>query len=313
MTARALSALRVAGVMLVAFHAAAAIEATGAEGKKQIVIGYSGAASSYAYWATMTQAIRDAAAAEGAVLIDYSADDFSIDRQRANIAQAVEDEVDAFVVGPLGVEIADALGALETAQIPVVAVDRFIEHPWLLAALGTDDPAAGRLAGRHMVRLLGEPDMERNRVLIVSGDPQRVEDAVGRAEGMAAELRAAGFAPDIRYAPGWTGPGALKNAREALAEGGAAFVGVMSTYAYASLAVVEAADESGLPLKRVGYDFNDAMATMLREGRLDAAVAQAPDVMGRLAVEYLFQHFRGAPVPRVTKLPAMLLKLPPAK
>ena len=110
---------------------------------RQIVIGYSGAAPSYAYWASMTRAVRAAADAEGAVLIDYSTDDFSIERQRANVAQAIEDGVDAFVIGPLRVEIGGALDALEAARIPVVAVDRFVEHPWLLGALGTDDPAAG--------------------------------------------------------------------------------------------------------------------------------------------------------------------------
>ena len=140
-----------------------------------------------------------------------------------------------------------------------------------------------------------------------------MEDAVGRADAMAAELRVAGFAPEIRYTPGWTGPGALQNARDALGERGGEFVGVMSTYAYASLAIVEAADESGYALKRIGYDFNDAMDAMLRSGRLDAAVAQAPDVMGRLAVEYLFRHFRGEAVPRVTKVPAKLLQPPSAR
>lgn len=313
-TARA--TCRAWGIVFVAFlfsWAAPSLQAEESRSdRERLLIAYSGSNPHVDFWAKLRAAAYAKASDLGAVVVDYSAEDFSLERQSGNIRQAVGDGVSGMILGAVADEVASAVSELEAAGVPVVAVGVPIDHPWVSVTITIDNSRAAGLAASYLTERLAERAArsaaagEPARVVVLTGDRAQV-DARLRADAVAAPLRAAGYEVGVHYADSWSGAHSLKALLGEFSEHGARVAAVFAAFAPASIAMVEAAESRGMSPLMVGFDMNEIMREMIRNGRLHATVVQDPAFMGRVGIEKLVEVIEGHSVPDFIEAPAILV------
>lgn len=186
--------------------------------------------------------------------------------------------------------------------IPVVIIDSGLDSPEPVSFVMTDNRAAGRLAGEHMVELLAG----QGRVVVLRYQ-----------EGSASTFeREEGFLEAVRKAPGvqvvsdnqYSGPTteSAYAASESLliaqraAQGDVA--GVFAPNESSSFGLLLALDKASLAgkVKFVGFDASTKLVSGLQAGKIHGLVVQRPFEMGYRGALAMVKHLRGEPIePRV--------------
>jgi len=186
------------------------------------------------------------------------------------------------------------------AKIPVVIFDSDLQGDDQVAFVATDNQAAGKLAGEHVKKLLGE----KGNVVVLryqegSASTANREkgflDAVTAAGGLAvvSQNQYGGATTESAFSKGESLLLAQKAADGAV---GAVFTPNEST----TFGMLLALRKSGLArkVKFVGFDASEKLIGALREGDVDGLVVQNPFNMGYLAVKTMAEHLRGGKVER---------------
>ncbi len=182
--------------------------------------------------------------------------------------------------------------------IPVVIIDSGLDSTDPVSFVMTDNRAAGRLAGRHLVELLAG----RGKVVVLRYQ-----------EGSAStHEREEGFLEAVRKAPGvevvsdnqYSGPTteSAYAASESLliaqraAQGDVA--GVFAPNESSSFGMLLALDKAGLAgkVKFVGFDASTKLLGGLKDGKIHGLVVQRPFEMGYRGTLTMVRHLRGEPV-----------------
>ncbi|AUX21930.1 sugar ABC transporter [Sorangium cellulosum] len=204
--------------------------------------------------------------------------------QSALVDEGVRRGVHGIAVAPMdpaGIE--PALRRAAEAGIPVVTLDAPpIEGSSALAYIGTDNVAAGRLAGEMMARLL--PGGGKVGTQAASF---RAENGPARIRGFGAALAGTAVAPQPPSENRYDTALGVRLAVEALRQGELA--GAFGACAENGPAWGEAARAAGRAgdLKIVAFDLVAETIAMLREGTIHAAVVQREYEMGYCAVQLL--------------------------
>ena len=274
--------------------------------RQKLVIGYSGAAPSVDYWRTLSRALFERARKLGVVVIDFSNDDFSLERQQKDIQQAIDARVDGFIIGAVSDQIAGSIGSLEREGIPVVAVNLPVPHPWVSATAATDNRKAATLAAEFIRQELSGSGVRDGHVAIFCGD-QGQADALLRAQIPSEVLSTVGYVPTVFFAADWAPTISLRDALMEFEARGSSLVAAFACFAGASVAIVEAAEKHSLRPMLVGFDMNKAIRTMIQERRLDAAIVQDPARMGEIGIETMTKILRGDSYEESVDVPARLV------
>lgn len=207
--------------------------------------------------------------------------EINIDQQVNILEDQILKAVSAIAVAPSGVaEIIPVLDKAHSRNIPIITVDTDINWPHKLSYVGTDNRLGGKLAGEYIVKILNG----NGRVALIHGIPgvQTHED------------RKAGFLDVINAAPGIV----LVAQQPANSERELALTvmeniltshpdldAVFMTSDQMALGALEAIAARTLTEKiiTVGFDAGREAIQAVREGRLNAIVAQDPFNMGRQA------------------------------
>src|SRR5215468_9672655 len=120
------------------------------------------------WWQRVKSGAEEAARAVPGVRLAVLAPEreINIDQQAAILEDQITKRVSAMAVAPAGVsEILPLLDRAKAAGIPVIIFDTDVDWPSKLSFVGADNRRAGRLAGEHIVKLLGG----KGKVAVIRG------------------------------------------------------------------------------------------------------------------------------------------------
>ncbi|XXT15844.1 substrate-binding domain-containing protein [Sorangium sp. So ce429] len=223
--------------------------------------------------------------------------------QREILEDGIRRGVGGIVIAPGAPEAAeDAFRWAAEAGIPVIVVDT-PPVPGSRAPLyiGTDNVAAGRLAGEMMRRLL-----PGGGVVAPQRPTRHAINTRERVEGFCAALSGANIAvlpPDEDC--GYDQARATEHARRALGER-PDLAGAFGVAGVNGPAWGRAARELGRggDLKIIGFDLADATVALLRRGVIHATIVQREYDMGRRATEIIHEMITRGIEPTLAELPA---------
>lgn len=271
------------------------------DANKQLVLAVIPKSTGGEFWETVEQGATESANELG-VTIRWEGPlaETEIAEQNKIIENMMNLGVDGMALAPLNRRaMRKPVESVVSAGIPVVVFDSGIDGDAHESFVATDNKAGGALAAKHLIEQLDE---DKNRVFVLRY-LQGTGSTEERAEGFMDTAKAGGLeiAADP-YCEDGTVAGAIKasaNALEAFVKGGRLEIdGIFASNLYSTLGMSKALDDlrqSGVQIDVVfvGFDTDDKLLEELKQGKVDALVAQNPRRMGRLAVETLVKHLRG--------------------
>ncbi|MEU7557968.1 ABC transporter permease/substrate-binding protein [Streptomyces eurythermus] len=251
--------------------------------------------------------IRSGAQAEARKLgVDLTVTDAQNDAsQQANQLQNfTSTNLDGIIVNPVDSDAAgNSVKAAGKADIPVVAVDRGVNHASVATLVASDNVAGGELAAKTVAEKLGG----HGKIVILQG----------QAGTSAARERAAGFAKGLRAYPGirvlaqqpadfdrTKGLDVMSNLLQAHPD----VQGVIAANDEMALGAIKAlGSKAGRSVQVVGFDGTPDGLTAVKGGTLYASVAQQPSQLGRIAVDNALKAVRGERVAPTVKVPVKVV------
>jgi ribose transport system substrate-binding protein len=188
-------------------------------------------------------------------------------------------------------------GAVE-AKIPVVIFDSDLQGQDHASFVATDNVAAGRMAGEHLARLVGD----KGKVVLLRYQEGSASTA-NREKGF---LEAIQKHPGIQVVSenqygGATTESAFSASENVLAAQKAGEGGVDGIFCpnesttFGMLLALQKANLAG-KVKFVGFDSSEKLVHGVRDGQIHGLVLQNPFNMGYLAVKTMVSHLRGEKV-----------------
>ncbi|MFF4710175.1 substrate-binding domain-containing protein [Streptomyces eurythermus] len=251
--------------------------------------------------------IRSGAQAEARKLgVDLTVTDAQNDAsQQANQLQNfTSTNLDGIIVNPVDSDAAgNSVKAAGKADIPVVAVDRGVNHASVATLVASDNVAGGELAAKTVAEKLGG----NGKIVILQG----------QAGTSAARERAAGFAKGLKAYPGirvlaqqpadfdrTKGLDVMSNLLQAHPD----VQGVIAANDEMALGAIKAlGSKAGKSVQVVGFDGTPDGLTAVKGGTLYASVAQQPSQLGRIAVDNALKAVRGEKVAPTVKVPVKVV------
>jgi len=251
------------------------------------------------WWQRVKTGAEEAARAVPGVRLAVLAPEreINIDQQAAILEDQITKRISALAVAPAGVsEILPLLDRAKSAGIPVIIFDTDVDWPSRVSFVGADNRRGGRLAGEHIVKLLGG----KGKVAVIRGILGiRTHDD-----------RLAGFRDAIAAAPGIEIV-TVQPANSERALGMSVMENILTTHpdlkavfatndqmALGAVEAVAARNSSGKVVV-VGVDATKEATVAIQKGTLSADVAMHPEALGRGAVETAIKAARGEPVNKV--------------
>ncbi|MGH6885865.1 MAG: sugar ABC transporter substrate-binding protein [Geminicoccales bacterium] len=255
------------------------------------------------FFIELAQGAQEAADSLGLELLVQAPErEIDVEKQMQIVENLLQTEIDVLALVPSGSrEIVPAIAEANRAGIPVVIVDTRVDADALADAgasittfIGSDNVDGGRIAGQFVAEALGG----EGRVAVVEGIP-------GHETG---DSRLRGFREAIAEHPGisivasqtanWERDQAF-NVTQNILQSHPDVQAIFAANDVMALGAVEAVAAAGRTgdLIMVGFDAQDEAREALREGGMDATIAQHPREMGRLAVESAWHLLQGEAVP----------------
>jgi ABC-type sugar transport system substrate-binding protein len=228
--------------------------------------------------------------------------------QGAQVRALVAEKKDCYVVNPI--TATNLVTALRGVMRPIVNVDSPIDPAAAQRAglrirtyIGTDDFAAGRLAGARMVSLLPGG----GAVALVGGLADNVNSGV-RLSGFERAIRGSRVSVVARVNADYNRTKA-EIAAERILRAHPRLSGFFAASDNMALGIADAVRAAGKTgkVRVIGLDGSAEALDAIRAGSISATVSQYPYVMGQLAVKACVAAARGARLPARVDAPIALL------
>lgn len=259
------------------------------ESDGEYIIGFSISTLNNPFFVTLSEGAEAKASELGA---DISVVDAQNDaaKQASDIEDLIQQDVDLIMINPVDSEaVATAVESANSADIPVITVDRSVEGGEVVSHIASDNVAGGAMAGEYLLSLVGEgaqvaelqgipgASATRERGEGFNNVAQESLDVVAqqtanfdRAEGLTVMENILQSHPDI--------------------------VGVFAHNDEMALGALEAIEAAGKDIEVVGFDATEDAVQAVEEGRLAGTVAQKPELIGETGVETAVQFLDGEEV-----------------
>lgn len=244
------------------------------------------------FYISMQCGIEAAAEEAGATVTTQGAERFDPSLQRPLVDSVVASSPDALLVAPTDVSAMQApLEAAAAAGIEVVLVDTTVEDPSFAASTIASDNIGG---GEAAFQAIEEAHPEGGKVLVVSIDPG-ISTSDQRAEGFqqAAEANEKFEFLGIQYSH--NEPATAAEIVTAALQKDPDIVGIFAANLFAAEGTATGVQQAGKQgeVFIVGFDAGPAQVEQLRNGVVQALVAQEPASIGEQAVEQAIAALEG--------------------
>jgi ABC-type sugar transport system substrate-binding protein len=228
--------------------------------------------------------------------------------QAAHVRSLVGAKNDCYVVNPI--TSTNLVSALRGVTRPIVNLDSPIDQTAAKRArlpirtyIGTNDVAAGRIAGSKMASLL----KAGGRVALIGGLADNVNSAL-RLKGFERGIQGAGLKVVARINADYRRTKAQIVAEQILRNNPrlSGFFAASDLMALGAADAVRAAGRTG-QVRIIGLDGIPEALDAIRVGSIDATVSQYPYVMGQMAVEACVAAARGSKLPTRVDAPIAIV------
>lgn len=232
------------------------------------------------------------AAKDSNVKLEVSDAQNDASQQQDDIQNFVTQQFDAILVNPVDSKaIVPAIEAANNANIPVIALDRGADGGKIATVIASDNVQGGEMAGKELAKLVG------------SGNVAQLEGIPGTAP---ARDRGAGFKKamdaqsSLKLVASQTANfdrNEALNVAQNILQANQNVKGIFAQNDEMALGAVRAlGDRSGSDVKVVGFDGVDDALKAIKDGKMNATIAQQPDKMGALGVENAMKVIDGKSV-----------------
>jgi ribose transport system substrate-binding protein len=248
------------------------------------------------WWQRVKTGAEEAARATPGVRLAVLAPEreINIDQQASILEDQITKRISAIAVAPAGVsEILPLLDKAKAAGIPVIIFDTDVDWPSKLSFVGSDNREAGRLAGGHIVKVLGG----KGKVAVIRGILGiRTHD--DRLAGFREAVVSAPGIEIVTVQPANSERGLGMSVTENILTTHPALSAIFATNDQMALGAVEAIAARNITGKVVvvGVDATREAVTAIQNGKLSADISMHPEALGRGAVEAAIKAARGEPV-----------------
>lgn len=238
------------------------------------------------YWKGVFKGFQDAGNAYGVKTLYAGDPGYDVNKSVTVFEQVVAKKPAGIAVACINADaFVDPIKKAREAGIEVVTYDSDSPKSERSSYLSTGNKAAGEVAANHMMKLL--PD-GGDIALLYSVGQQNVEE---RVIGFENTLKAANSKINIKVKVNDKGDQleATKGLAAAL-QANADIKGVFCIDGVAGVAGATAVKESGKKgIKTIGFDTDKALLDMIKDGSIDATIAQGTYNMGYWSMNFLFQ------------------------
>jgi ribose transport system substrate-binding protein len=233
------------------------------------------------YWRTVGAGVDQAMQDDPTITATYlgPGEETDIEGQIRIIEAQISAGVDALAVAPAHLDQIPILQRAIDAGIPVVLIDTDIpDFAAKSAFVGTDNLEGGRLAGDYVVSRL-QPGDEVAIIRGAAGDPVHTQ----RTQGAQEVLEAVGITV-VDVQPANSDRAKAEQVAASLLTAHPNLKAIFATNDEMALGAVAASQAAGRRLVIVGFDATQDAVQAIRDGVLDASVAQFPSKIGELGV-----------------------------
>lgn len=252
-------------------------------------IGFSVSTLNNPFFVTLSEGAKKIAKEKGIELVVVDAQD-DASKQASDVEDLIQKDVDLLLINPVD---SSAVGATvesaNSANIPVITVDRSAESGEVVSHIASDNVAGGKLAGDYLLELVGEG--------------AKVAMLEGVAGSSAARDRGEGF---LKAVDGKVDLVASQTANFNRSEGLTVMENILQAHpdvqaVFAqndemALGALEAIQAAKKDITVIGFDATDDALKAIKDGKLAASVAQKPEEIGKIAIETAVKYLNGEKV-----------------
>lgn len=248
------------------------------------------------WWQRVKSGAEEAARATPGIKLAVLAPEreINIDQQASILEDQITKKVSALAVAPAGVsEILPLLDKAKAAGIPVIIFDTDVDWNSKLSFVGSDNREAGRLAGAHIVKVLGG----KGRVAVIRGILGiRTHDE--RLAGFREAIAATPEITCVTVQPANSERGMGMTVAENILTSHPDLKAIFATNDQMALGALEAIAARNVAGKVavVGVDATREAVTAVQSGKMSADISMHPEALGRGAVEAAIKAARGQAV-----------------
>ena len=279
------------------YNAKAPVEIVGNGG-----IGLSVSTQNNPFFVTLVDGAKAKADELGLTLTVVDAGD-DVTKQVSDIEDLCSKDISVLIVNPVDSDaVAGAIEAAKAKGIRVIAVDRAVNGVEIDCQIASDNIAGAELATQYIVDKLGEG--------------AKVAELQGTAGASAAIDRGTGFhniadskltvvASQVANFDRTEGMNVMENMLQANPD----IQGVFAANDEMALGALEAISGAGKDIVVVGFDATDDAIAAIKAGKMDATIAQQPDLIGATSVEYAKKLIDGESIPESVPVEVTLITI----
>lgn len=224
-------------------------------------------------------------------------------RQADDIQNFISQNVDAILINPVDSKaVVTSIKAANSANIPVILIDRGSEGGDVLTTVASDNVAAGKMAAEFAVKELGE----KAKTFELSGVPG-ASATVDRGKGFN-DIAKTKLDILSSQSANFDRAKALNTAQNMI-QGNKDVQVIFAQNDEMALGAAQAAKSAGLKdVMIIGIDGQPDAHDAIKKGDITATIAQQPAKMGEIAIQAAIDHYQGKKVEKSTVSPIYLVK-----
>jgi ribose transport system substrate-binding protein len=267
----------------------------------EIKIGFSVSTTNNPYFVSMKDGLEAYAKKNSTSVKTADAQNDSA-TQSNDINNFISQKVDVIIVNPVDSDaIVPAIKAANTANIPVICVDRGSNGGTVLTTVASDNVAAGKMAADFIVKQLGE----KANTLELSGTPG-ASATVDRGNGFDGVAKTSLNVLSSQSA-NFDRAKALDVTQNML-QANKDVKAIFAQNDEMALGATQAVKSSGLTnVLIIGIDGEPDADAAIRDGSMTATVAQQPAKMAEKAIQAAYDYYTGKKIPAKTISPIYLV------
>lgn len=225
-------------------------------------------------------------------------------KESSNIEDLISQKVDLILINPTDSDaVVNSVKAANDKKIPVITLDRASNGGTVVTHIASDNVAGGKMAADYIIKQLNGTGkiVELQGISGASATRDRgkgFNDGIATSKGM--QIIAQQSA-DFDRAKGLS---VMENILQAQSEINAVFAH-NDEMALGALKAIEATKRKNIIV--VGFDAIDDAVKAVQEGRMQATVAQQPDLIGSMGVENAVKHLKGETVKKFIPIDLKLI------
>ncbi|MGV3050959.1 substrate-binding domain-containing protein [Streptococcus hyovaginalis] len=268
---------------------------------KDLNLGVSISTTNNPYFVAMKEGI-DKYAKDKSVKVKVADAQDDAARQADDVQNFVSQNVDAILINPVDSDaIVPAIKAANSADIPVILIDRGSNGGDVLTTVASDNVEAGKMAAEYIIKELGK-DAKTFELSGVPGASATVDRGNGFNKVAKDQL-------DIvsSQSANFDRAKALNTAQNMI-QGHKDVQAIFAQNDEMAMGAAQAAKAAGLEnVLIVGIDGQPDAHDSINKGAMSATIAQQPAKMGEIAIQAAIDHYQGKKVEKETVSPIFLV------